>query len=110
MAKLDINTQAGKRERSIEEHLESLDRASKFLNSLANHEEECQEDTVKLSTDTLFYVAAIMDMAVDTLSAELGLARYADRSGEAIVFIRKRPEASDFIDRAISSNPDMTPM
>jgi hypothetical protein len=88
MAKLDITTEAGKRERSIEEHLENLDRVSKFLNSMANHEEACEEDTVNLSTDTLFYVAAVMDMAVDTLSAELGLGRFADKP-EAKVFIRK---------------------
>jgi hypothetical protein len=93
MAVLDISTEAGKRERSLVEHLQNLDRASNFLSDLSNHHYECKQEAVSMSLDVLNYLACIMDMAMDTISAELGLYRYPDRP-QAKVFIRK-PQAPE---------------
>jgi hypothetical protein len=79
------------RVKSIEEHLKTLESAAGFLNNLTNHESDCGEKTVTLGIDTLGYFGSIMDMAVDTFSAELGLFRYEGRP-DAFAFIRK-PQA-----------------
>lgn len=94
MAENHLTTeQAEKRVKSIKEHLESLHHAANFLNNLTNHLNELQEKTADLSLDTLNYFACIMDMAVNTISAELGMLKYEGRP-HAEAYMRK-PQAPE---------------
>lgn len=72
----------------IATHLETLQRAADFIFCLTNHESACGEKTVHLAIDTLQFFGGVMDMAVDTFSAELGLFKY-EGEPEAVAFIRK---------------------
>jgi Na+/phosphate symporter len=93
MAENHLTTEkAEKRIKAITDHLESLQHAADFLENLANHKHDCEEETVSLSIDTLYFFRSIMDMAVDTISAELGLLKYAERpEGKAYV---RSPQAA----------------
>ncbi len=95
MAEDHLTTEkAEKRVKSIEKHLESLQHAADFLNNLAHHHYDCEEKTANLSIDTLHYFECIMGLAVDTISAELGLLKYAGRP-YAEAYIRKPQVASE---------------
>lgn len=82
---------AEKTVRTIKEHLERLQRASAFMICLANYKDDCEEKTANLSIDTLGFFGGIMDMAVDTISSELGLLEYAGRP-QAKAYVRS-PQA-----------------
>jgi hypothetical protein len=92
MAEKSYHKTAEERARSIEDHLKNLQSASGFLSNLANHKYDCQEKTAEFSIDSLYYFGCIMDMAADTISAELGLLKYAGRP-DAFAYIPK-PQAA----------------
>jgi hypothetical protein len=92
MAEKSYHKTPEERVKTIEEHLKNLQSASDFLRSLANHEYDCQEKTANLSLDTLYYFGAIMDMAVDSFSSELGLLKYEGRA-ESFAYVPK-PQAA----------------
>jgi hypothetical protein len=76
MAEKSYHKTPEERVKSIKEHLETLQHASDFLYTLAHHKDACEEETANLSTDTLYLLGSIMGMAVDTISAELGMLKY----------------------------------
>jgi hypothetical protein len=80
------------RVKTFKEHLESLQHAADFLRNLANHQYDCEHKTADLSLDTLYYFGAIMDMAVDSFSSELGLLQYEGRP-ESFAYVPK-PQAA----------------
>jgi len=77
--------------REITDHLERLDRYSKFLYTLAGYQDELEKDSINMSLDTLEAFAGAMSLTVETLSAELGLLEYKGRP-TAEVYILK-PQA-----------------
>ena len=81
MSLKNLTVESEKRVKSITEHLERLDRYSKFLFTLMDHKYKLEEDTISMSLDVLEAFAIGMDMAVDSISAELGLCRYEGRPG-----------------------------
>jgi hypothetical protein len=91
MAEKSYHKTAEERVESIREHLKTLQHGSDFLLILAKHKNGCEIDPVELSVDTLFFFANIMGMAVDTLSAELGVLKYEGKP-HAEAFVRK-PQA-----------------
>jgi hypothetical protein len=107
MSEQDSNTKAAERIEIIAKGLEKLQHASDFLCTLAKFKNECETDPVELSVDTLFFFANIMGIAVDTISAELGMLKYEGKP-QAEAYVRKPqagapegfeldPEAQEFI-------------
>jgi hypothetical protein len=94
MAEKDSTTKekAEKRVKVIEDHLQSLQGASDFMCNLIHYKQDCEEETATLSIDTLEFLRCIVDMAVDTISGELGLLKYAGRP-EAKAYARS-PQAT----------------
>ncbi|RJR42290.1 MAG: hypothetical protein C4567_07600 [Deltaproteobacteria bacterium] len=90
MAEEHLTPKAKQKITQITDHLKTLDRYSKFLDTLAGHQEALEEKTVNLSLDTIEAIASAMSMAVDAISAELGLDRYEGRP-EADAYVLKTP-------------------
>jgi hypothetical protein len=88
MAENDLSTVALKKVSSIEKHLNNLQSAAQHLLSLYHYCQEAQHEDHTLSLDDLNYFHGVMDMAVDTISSELGLLKYAD-SPSAEAYVRK---------------------
>lgn len=91
MAKQDFTTEALKRVRSIEKHLHNLQSSANHFLSLYHYCQEAEHEAFSLSLDDIGFFHGIMDMAVDTISAELGMLKYEGRPG-AEAYVRK-PQA-----------------
>ena len=92
MAEKSYHKTAEERVRSIEEHLKNLQTASAFLIWLANYKTDCEHRTAIMSVDNLSSFGCIMNMAVDTISAELGMLKYKGKP-HAEAYVRK-PQAA----------------
>jgi hypothetical protein len=92
MAEKSYHKTPEERVKSIEEHLKKLQSAADHFLSLYHYCREAEHEAFSLSLDDIGFFHGIMDMAIDTFSAELGLFRYEGRP-DAFAFIRK-PQAA----------------
>ena len=92
MAEQDSNTKALKRVESIEKHLRNLQISANHFLSLYHYCREAEHEAFSLSLDDIGFFHGIMDMAVDTISAELGMLKYEGKP-HAEAYVRK-PQAA----------------
>jgi hypothetical protein len=92
MAEKDSTTKALKRVESIEKHLRNLQSSANHFLSLYHYCREADHEAFSLSLDDIGFFQGIMDMAVDTISAELGMLKYEGKP-HAEAYVRK-PQAA----------------
>lgn len=82
---------AEERVKSIEKHLHNLQKSADHLLSVYHYCRECEHVDFSLSLDDIGYFHGVIDMAVDTISAELGMLKYEGKP-HAEAYVRK-PQA-----------------
>jgi hypothetical protein len=91
MAEKSYHKTAEERVKSIEEHLKKLQSSADHFLSLYHYCREADHEAFSLSLDDIGFFHGIMDMAVDTISAELGMLKYEGKP-QAEAFVRQ-PQA-----------------
>lgn len=93
MAEKSYHKTAEERVKSIEKHLRNLQSSADHFLSLYHYCQEAEHEAFSLSLDDIGFFQGIMDMAVDTISAELGMLKYEGRP-HAEAFTRKSQAAA----------------
>ncbi len=88
---------AEERVESIEKHLRNLQNSANHFLSLYHYCRDAEHEAFSLSLDDIGYFHGIMSMAVDTLSAELGMLKYEGKPhAEAFVLRPQAPAQEGF--------------
>lgn len=92
MAEKSYHKTAKERVQSIEKHLHNLQSSANHFLSLYHYCREAEHEAFSLSLDDIGFFHGIVSMAVDTISAELGMLEYEGKPlAEAFV---RRPQAA----------------
>lgn len=94
MAEKSYHKTPEERVKSIEKHLHNLQSSANHFLSLYHYCREAEHEAFSLSLDDIGFFHGIMDMAIDTISAELGMLKYEGKP-HAEAYVRKPQAAAE---------------